>query len=48
MQFIKAEIRILRSKLTSAHYGHANKRRQLLRYGKPLGSAILQLLTIVS
>lgn len=48
MQFLKAENRILRGKAPRRIEVTPNERRQLLKYGKPLGSKIRQLITIVS
>ena len=48
LQFLKAENRILRSKLPRRIPVSLQERRQLLKFGKPVGAAIKELITIVS
>jgi hypothetical protein len=48
LQFLKSENEILRSKLPKRITVSAEERRRLLKFGKPLGAAIKDLITIVS
>ena len=48
VQYLKEENRILRSKLPKRITVTAKERRRLLRFGKPVGAAIKELMTIVS
>jgi putative transposase len=48
IQYLKAENRILRDKLPRRIMVTAAERQRLLKYGKPLGKAIRELITIVS
>lgn len=48
LQFLKVENEILRSKLPARVATTVAERRRLVRYGKPLGSAIKELINIVS
>jgi putative transposase len=48
IRYLKAENRILRDRLPNRITVTAAERRRLLRFGKPLGSAIRELITIVS
>ena len=48
LQFLKAENRILRWKLPRRIPVSLQERRQLLKFGKPVGAAIKELITIVS
>jgi putative transposase len=48
VQYLKSEKRILRDKLPQRITVTAQKRQRLLKYGKPLGTAIRELITIVS
>lgn len=48
IQYLKAENEILRSKLPKRITVTPKERQKLLRYGKPLGTALKQLITIVS
>jgi putative transposase len=48
VQYLKAENRILRDKLPERITVTAQERQRLLKYGKPLGKAIRDVITIVS
>ncbi len=48
VQYLKDESRILRDKLPQRIAVTAQERQRLLKYGKPLGAAIRELITIVS
>jgi putative transposase len=48
IQYLQAENRILRSKLPKCINVTAAERQRLLKYGKPLGKAIRDLISIVS
>ncbi len=48
IQYLKAENRILRDKLPKRLTITARERQRLLKYGKPLGKALRDLITIVS
>ena len=48
VQYLKAENEILRSKLPARVSVTTQEKRRLLRFGKPLGNAIRQLISIVS
>jgi putative transposase len=48
VQYLKAENRILRDRLPARISVTPSERQRLLKYGKPLGQAIRQLITIVS
>jgi putative transposase len=48
VQYIKAENKILRSKLPKRVQVTTHEKQRLLKFGRPLGSAIKQLITIVS
>ena len=48
VQYLRAENRILRAKLPQRISVTAQERQRLLKYGKPLGTAIRELITIVS
>jgi putative transposase len=48
LQFVIAENKILRARLPARIYATPKERAQLLKYGKPLGSAVKQLISIVA
>src|SRR6185369_409012 len=48
LEFLKAENRILRSRLPKRITVTPRERQRLLRYGRPIGPAIKDLITIVS
>src|SRR5258708_15855843 len=48
LQFLKVENKVLRDRLPERISVTPQERRLLLKYGKPLGSAIKELITIVS
>ena len=48
VQYLKEENRILRSKLPKRITITARKRQRLLRFGKPVGAAIKELITATS
>jgi len=47
VQYLKAENRILRDRLPQRLTVTAQERQRLIKYGKPLGTAIRELITIV-
>src|SRR5258708_28428933 len=48
VRYLKAENRVLRDKLPERIMVTPAERRRLIRFGKPLGTAIRELITIVS
>src|SRR5436305_2383083 len=48
VQYLKAENRILRDRLPKCILVTARERQRLLRFGRPLGTAIKDLITIVT
>jgi putative transposase len=48
VEYLKTENRILRDKLPQRITVTPRERQRLLKFGKPLGSAIKELITIVS
>ena len=48
VQFLKAENRLLRSRIEFPVHLQLHERRRLLKYGRELGKAVYELITIVT